>query len=58
MICATGLVTRGYICCDLEDRLQSCDKPVFVSALEVRPKIRSAATEAVLRPKIVKAEEE
>lgn len=49
--CATGLVTRGYICCDfMQDQLQSCDKPRFQSAVEVRPKVRNAATPPVAEP--------
>lgn len=40
-LCATGLVTRGYICCDItQNQMVSCDKPEFVGILEVRPKIR------------------
>lgn len=43
--CATGLVTRGFICCDfMQDQLQSCDKPLFQSVVEVRPRVRNAAT--------------
>ena len=51
MICGTGLVTRGYICCDfMEDQLQSFDQPQFKSVLEVRPKVRNAATPPVPPP--------
>lgn len=53
--CATGLVTRGYICCDfMQDQLQSCDKPHFVSAVEVRPKLRYAASPPVPPPGVPK----
>jgi hypothetical protein len=39
--CATGLVTRGYICCDItQNQVVSFDKPELVAILEVRPKIR------------------
>jgi len=49
--CATGLVTRGYICCNfMEDQLQSCDKPKVKSMLEVRPRVRNAATPATVPP--------
>ena len=49
--CATGLVTRGYICCDfMQDQLQSCDKPRFQSAVEVRPRVRNAATPPIEAP--------
>jgi hypothetical protein len=40
-LCATALVTRGYICCDItQNQMVSCDKPEFVGFVEVRPKIR------------------
>jgi|WetSurSiteA1Bulk_404760.scaffolds.fasta_scaffold58181_2 hypothetical protein len=54
-LCATALVTRGYICCDFfQDQLQSCDKPAFVGGIEVRPKVRSALTPSVLPPGVPK----
>jgi len=42
-ICATSLVTNGFICCQIaEDQLVSCDKPEIPSILEVRPRLRYA----------------
>lgn len=44
MICATGLVTKGMICCQIaQSQLVSCDKPRVTGVVEVRPKMRRAA---------------
>jgi len=49
--CATGLVTKGYICCGhTEDQLISCDQPQFAGAVEVRPKLSYAATSPEFPP--------
>ena len=41
--CALGLVTRGFLCCDItHNQVVSFDKPELLGILEVRPRIRRA----------------